>query len=62
MTDPLNSRQKRDLDRWVGMFEEAERQLKGDPLYESYWQAKAKEAGDKLDAIASQILDEPSEQ
>ena len=60
--DPLNSRQKSALDRWVSMLDEAERQLKGDPLHESYWQAKAKEAGDELDAIASLILDEPSEQ
>ena len=56
--EPLTPNDKRKLDHWVGMFEEAERQLKGDPLYESYWQHKVKEAGDVIDAIASEMLEE----
>jgi hypothetical protein len=47
---------------WLDLMEEAERQAKADPDFREYWQAKIKEAEEKIDTIASQIMEEDSRQ
>ena len=50
------------MNYWLDLLQEAERQVKADPDHREYWQLKVKEADEKIDLIASQILDEPSDQ
>ena len=50
------------MNYWLDLMQEAERQVKADPDYREYWQFKVKEADEKIDLIASQILDETSDQ
>lgn len=59
MTSPPYSNK---MNYWLDLLQEAERQVKADPDHWEYWQLKVKEADEKIDLIASQILDEPSDQ